>query len=80
MTDRTFILIIIEIKKIAIKILIRGLEFKIYYSNEYVIFLFYIKGVLFDDTRIFAQITRKIYIVNNFKIEIFISADILILK
>ena len=65
-----------------IKILIRGLGFKIYYSNKYIIFIFYIKEVLldFNDIYIFAKITRKIYIIDNFKINIFIDTNIFISK
>ena len=63
-----------------IKILIKDLKFKIYYFDEYVIFIFYIKNVLFDDIRVFAQITREIHIVNDFKINMFIEANILISK
>ena len=53
-TNRTFISTIIEIKRIIINILIRDIELKIYYSNEYVIFIFYIKEVLSNNTRAFA--------------------------
>ena len=63
-----------------VKISIRKLKFKIHHFDEYVIFIFYIKGVFFDNTRVFAQITRKIHIVNDFKIDMFIKADILISK
>ena len=52
-TNRTFISIIVEIKRIAIKILIRDIELKIYYSNKYIILIFYIKRVLFNNTRVF---------------------------
>ena len=64
----------------VIKISIRGLRFIIYYFNEYVVFIFYIKGVLFDNIRVFAQIIRSIYIVDDFKTDMLIEADILILK
>ena len=52
--NRTFISTIVEIKRIAIKILIRDIELKVYYSNEYVILIFYIKRVLSNNTRAFA--------------------------
>ena len=78
--NRIFILIIIKIKKMIIKILIRELRSKIYYSNKYVIFIFYIKGVLLDDIRTFAQIIREIYIIDNFKVGMFIDINIFISK
>ena len=61
-----------------VKISIRGLRFKIYYSNKYIIFIFYIKGILldFNDTYIFAEITREIHIIDNLKINIFININI----
>ena len=60
MADRTFILIIIKVRKIVVKILIRKLRFKIYCSNKYIIFIFYIKGVFsdFNDIYIFAKIVE----------------------
>ena len=78
MVDCTFILVIIKVRKMVIKISIRGLKFKIYYSNKYIIFIFYIKKAFpdFNDTRTFAKITRKIYIIDDFKINIFINIDI----
>ena len=80
--DRTFILIIVKIRKIIIKITIRKLRFKIYYSNKFIIFIFYIKEVFFNnnDIRIFAKIIREIYIIDNFKINMLIDIDIFILK
>ena len=69
-------------RKIIIKILIRKLRFKIYYLNKYIIFIFYIKEVLpdFNNIRIFVKFIRKIYIINNFKINIFININIFISK
>ena len=66
----------------VIKFSIRELRFEIHYSNKYVIFIFYIKEIFpgFNDIRIFAKIIREIYIVDNFKIDIFIDINILILK
>ena len=78
--DRIFIFVISEIRKIIVKISIRGLRFKIYHFNEYVIFIFYMKDVLPDDIYVFVQITREIYIVNDLKIDMLIEADIFILK
>ena len=54
MINRIFILIIVKVKKIIIKILIRELRFKIYYSNKFIIFIYYIKGILLDNIRAFA--------------------------
>ena len=73
---------IIKIKKITIKISIREFKFKIYYSNKFIIFIFYIKGVFFNNNniRIFAKIVREIYIIDDFKINIFIDIKIFILK
>ena len=51
--NRIYISIIIEIKKITIKIFIRDLKFKIYYFDEYIVFIFYIKNVLFNDKNIY---------------------------
>ena len=76
----TYILKENEIRKIIIKISIRGLKSKIYYFNKYIILIFYIKEVLFNNIRAFIKITREIYIVNNLKINIFINVDILISK
>ena len=76
--DRIFIPVITKIKKIIAKIPIRGLKSKIYYSDEYIVLIFYIKGVLFDNTRAFVQITRKIHVVDDFKTDIFIETNILI--
>ena len=78
--DRIFILSITKIKKITIKILIRGLESKIYYFDEYIVLIFYIKGVLSNNIRAFIEITREIYIVDNLKANILIELDILILE
>lgn len=64
----------------VIKISIRHLRFKIYYFNDYVVFIFYIKDVLFDNIRAFAQIIREIYIIHNFKANILIKANIFIFK
>lgn len=63
-----------------IKISIRGLKFKIHHFDEYVIFIFYIKEMLLNDTRVFAKIIRKIYIIDDFKTNMLIEANILILK
>ena len=65
-----------KLKKITIKILIRDLLFKIYYFNEYVIFIFYMKGIFLDNIYTFAKITRKIHVINNFKINIFIEINV----
>ena len=54
--DRTFIFVITKIRKIVVKILIRDLRFKIYHFDKYVVFIFYIKNVLFNNIRVFAQI------------------------
>ena len=43
-------------------------------------FTFYIKKILFENKRVFAKIIKKIHIINNLKIEIFIEIDIFILK
>ena len=80
MIDRSFISTISKVKKITIKISIRKLKSKIYYSNKYVILIFYIKSILFNDIRTFAQITREIYIVNNLKTNMLIELDIFTLK
>ena len=78
--DRTFIPITSKVKKMASKILIRGLGSKVHHSNKYVVLTFYIEGVLPNGTRAFTQITREIYIVDNLKAGILIEADILIPK
>ena len=75
-----FILSISKIKKIIIKILIRNLESKIYYFDKYIILIFYIKRNLSNNIRIFIEITREIYIVDNLKINILIDLNILILE
>lgn len=77
-TDRIFISVNATIKKMATKIFIRDLRSKIYHFDEYVVFIFYIKRVLSKNKRVFAEITRKVYIVNDFKTEIFIETDIFI--
>ena len=66
----------------AASISIRDLKSKIHHSDEYAIFTFYIEGVLSDNKSIcaFAQITREIHIVDDFKTEMFIEADILTSK
>ena len=66
-----------EIKKITIKIPIRGLGSKVHHSDEFAILTFYMEGVLPDDTCAFTQITRKIHIIDNLKVGILIGADIL---
>ena len=78
--DRTFIFVIAEVKKMTVKISIRDLEFKIHHFDEYTIYIFYIKDVLLDNTRTFAQITREIHIVDDFKTDMLIEADILTSK
>ena len=80
MTDRIFIPVTAEVKKITVKISIRGLRFKIHHFDEYAIHIFYIKDVLFDNTRVFAQITREIHIVDDLKANMLIEADILTSK
>ena len=80
MTDRTFIFSIAVIKKMATKILIRELKFKIYYFDEFDIIIFYIKRVLSNDTRAFAEIIKEIYIIDDLKADIFINIDIFISK
>ena len=77
MADRTFIPATAEVKKMAAKIPIRGLESKIHHSDEYAVHTFYMKGVLPDNTRAFAQITREIHIVDDLKAGMLIGADIL---
>ena len=64
----------------VINIFIRDLRFKIHHFDEYVVFIFYIKEVLFESKRVFAKIIKKIHIINDFKIEIFIKIDIFISK
>ena len=80
MVDRTFIFVITKLRKMIIKISIRGLKSKIYYFNKYIVFIFYMKDVFLDNIRAFAKITREIYIINNFKMKIFIKIDILTSK
>ena len=70
----------IQVKKIINKILIRDLRFKIYYFDEYIVLIFYMKSILFNNIRVFIEIIREIYIINNLKIKIFIKVDILILE
>ena len=38
------------------------------------------KSVLFNDIRVFIEIIREIYIINNLKTKIFIEVDILTLE
>ena len=78
--NRIFISINIKIKKIITNIFIRDLKSKIYYFDKFVIFIFYIKKMLFKNKRIFIEIIKKNYIVNNLKIRIFIEINIFILK
>ena len=78
--DRIFVLVNTQIKKITSKILIRGLRFKIYHFDEYIVLIFYMKSVLSNNTRVFIEIIKEIYIINNLKIEIFIEINILILE
>ena len=80
MIDRIFIPITVKVKKMIIKILIRDLKFKIHHFDEYAIYIFYMKDVLLDNTRVFAQITREIHIVDDFKANMLIEADILTSK
>ena len=47
--DRTFISIIVKIKKITIKISIRELRSKIYHFDEYIVLIFYIESILSKD-------------------------------
>ena len=77
MVDRIFILVNFEIRKIAIKILIRDLNSKIHHSNEYAILIFYIESILSNNTRAFTEIKREIYIIDDLKADILIRADIL---
>ena len=51
-TNRIFISIIIKIKKMIVSISIRDLKSKIHHFDEYVIFIFYIKGVLSNNKNI----------------------------
>ena len=76
--DRIFVSATAEIKKMTTKILIRELRFKIHYFDEFFVLTFYMKEMLFDDTRAFAQITREIHIVDDLKTDMLIEADILI--
>ena len=80
MTDRIFVLVNTQVKKIISKILIRGLKFKIYHFDEYIVFIFYMKSVLSNDIRVFIEIIREIYIINDLKTKILIEIDILILE
>ena len=77
MVDRTFIPATAEVKKMAAKIPIRGLGSKIHHSDEYAVHTFYMEGVLPDNTRAFAQITREIHVVDDLKAGMLIGADIL---
>lgn len=77
MIDRTFIPATIKLRKITVKILIRGLDFKIHHSDKYIILTFYIKDIFLDNTRAFVKITREIYIIDNLKADIFIEVNIL---
>ena len=61
-------------------IFIRDLRLKIHYFDEFVVFIFYIKKMLFENKRVFVEIIKKIYIVDDFKIEIFIEINIFILE
>ena len=56
------------------------MRFKIYYFDEFIVLTFYIKEILSNNARTFAQIIRKIYIVDNLKIEMLIEVDILTSK
>ena len=79
-TNRIFVFVNTQIKKIINKILIRDLRFKIYHFDKYIVLIFYMKNMLFNNTRVFIEITKEIYIINDLKIEIFIEVDILILE
>ena len=75
--DRIFISATAEIKKITTKIFIRELRFKIHHFDEFFVLTFYMKEMLLDNTRAFAQITREIHIVDDLKTNMLIEADIL---
>ena len=66
-----------QIRKIAVKILIRKLGSKIHYFDEFAIIIFYMKGILSNNTRALTQITREIYIVDNLKADMLINSNIL---
>ena len=78
--NRIFVSPISEIKKIIIKILIYNLKSKIYYFDKYIILIFYIKSVLSNNIRVFAKISKEIYIIDDLKTNILIELDILILE
>lgn len=80
MIDRIFISITAEIKKIITKISIRGLKSKIHHSDEFVVLIFYMKGVLSEGNRAFTQITREIHIIDNLKADMLIGSNILTSK
>lgn len=65
----------LKVKKLFTKISIRGLENKRYYCDEYIIYTFYLFKL-----KIITIISREVYLVDNFKTNIFINVDILILE
>ena len=49
--------------------------------NKFAIIIYYLEGILNNKNKVFvAKITREVYIVDNFKVDIFIKANILTLK
>ena len=67
----------VEVKKIALSILIRGLGNRIIIINKYVILIIYIKGEYDGELRTI-YFTIEIYLVNNLKANILIRNDTLI--
>ena len=69
----------IEIKTINFSINVRNIELIKYFTIEYYLINLYIFNIINEKITII-YIRRKIYIINNFKIKIFIKIDILNLK
>ena len=76
--DKVFLKIFlfdIYIKKMKILIIIKNVKLTLYFINNYYLFNLYILKI-FNLKKTIDYIQRKIYIVDNFKIKIFIKIDI----
>ena len=67
----------VEIKKIILSVLIRGLENRIVITDKYIILTLYINEILNEGVSKTACFTTKVHLINDLKINMLISNNII---
>ena len=68
----------VEIKKIVLSVLVRGLKNRIVITNKYMILTLYIDEILNEGVSKTACFTTEVHLINDLKVNILINNNIMI--